>query len=333
MTVNVKIFDTLDDVARDADGALDRARQAKIYDRLDWFRLTEAHIPQFGKPMIARARNAQGAAWLFLRETAPGRAESLASWYTLDYDAIRHGESPDAIGALAGELGALAEISLYPVADPAPITEAFRAAGWQARVTSASANWWIDPPASFEQYWADRPSRLRNTVKRKARKAGLEIAIHRAFDAAAWADYEAIYAKSWKGEEGSPAFLRALARQEGAAGTLRLGTAYREGAPVAAQFWLVENGRATIHKLAYDEEARAHSPGSILGEAMFRHVIEQDAPRRIDYGTGDEPYKAEWMARARPLYRIELLNPRRARAWPKLARRAVSGLVARPAKH
>ncbi|MBC7986074.1 MAG: GNAT family N-acetyltransferase [Sphingomonadaceae bacterium] len=328
--VNVKIFDSLDAVARDAEGALDRARQAKIYDRLDWFRLTEAHIAQSGKPLIARALNAGGTAWLFLRETAPGRAEGLGSWYTLDYDAIRTGTSPDVLGAIPDALRELTEINLYPVNDPAPIAEAFRGAGWKVRVTRASVNWLIDPPASFDEYWAGRPGKLRNTVKRKAKKAGLEIAIHRAFDESAWRDYETIYARSWKGEEGSPAFLRALAQQEGEAGTLRLGVAYREGAPVAAQFWLVENGHATIHKLAYDESAKELSPGSILGEAMFRHVIERDAPKQIDYGTGDEPYKAEWMARARPLYRIEMLNPRQPRAWPKLARRAVSGLVRRP---
>ena len=74
---------------------------------------------------------------------------------------------------------------------------------------------------------------------------------------AAWADYEAVYAASWKPEEGSPAFLRALAEQEGAAGTLRLGIARRGGRPVAAQLWTVESGVATIHKLAYVEDERA----------------------------------------------------------------------------
>src|SRR5690349_21185690 len=84
-----------------------------------------------------------------------------------------------------------------------------------------------------------------------ARAAALEISIHRAFDPGAWAAYEAVYRASWKPAEGSPAFLRALAEQEGAAGTVRLGIASKDGAPVAAQFWLVENGVATIHKLAH----------------------------------------------------------------------------------
>ena len=77
--------------------------------------------------------------------------------------------------------------------------------------------------------------------------------------------YEDVYEKSWKPTEGSPAFLRALAEAEGKAGTLRLGLALASGKPVAAQFWLVENGEATIHKLAHRESgAQASSLRSIL---------------------------------------------------------------------
>ena len=98
---------------------------------------------------------------------------------------------------------------------------------------------------------------------------------------------------------------------------------------MAAQLWHVENGRATIHKLAYDEAEKALSPGSILSEAMFRHVIEQDRPTMIDYGTGDEPYKADWMDDPAPLYRITCLRPWRPRNWPALLRRGASALVRR----
>ena len=167
----------------------------------------------------------------------------------------------------------------------------------------------------FDAYWAKRPAQLRNTAKRKAKAAGLEIDIHDRFDEAAWADYEAVYRASWKPDEGSFPFLRALAEQEGAAGTLRLGVARKDGRPVAVQLWLVENGEATIHKLAYAEDAKALSPGTILGMAMFRHALDKDRVRRIDYGTGDEPYKADWMAEKRtaiPPVRLQSAHLERA---------------------
>ena len=34
-----------------------------------------------------------------------------------------------------------------------------------------------------------------------------------------------------------------------------------------------------------------------------------DGVARIDFGTGDEPYKADWMDAAAPLYRLDAWNP------------------------
>ncbi len=332
MTVEIKLFDDLKAVAADAAGALDRAQQPRLYDRLDWFERTAAHCPPPGKPLVARAMNGAGSAWLFLARCGAS-AQALASWYTLEFDIVRSGEIGEGlIAAIAAKLYGLARVTLAPVADPEPIANGFRAAGWFVFVSPATINWQVHPPESFEAFWEQRPGKLRNTVKRKAKKAGLEIAIHRGFDERAWQDYRRIYAQSWKPEEGSWEFMRAFAQAEGEAGALRLGVAYHGGEPVAAQLWHVENGRATIHKLAYAESAKEMSPGSILSEAMFRHVIEQDRPAVIDYGTGDQPYKAEWMDEAKPLWRIECFNPRRPAAWLPLAKRLLSSLVRRGTK-
>src|SRR3546814_19096924 len=97
-------------------------------------------------------------------------------------------------------------------------------------------------------WWYSRPGALRSTVKRKAKKGVVDIALFTAFDADAWGDYEQIYAASWKLEEGGPALLRAFAKAESARGTFRMGVARLEGEPVAAQYWKVEDGPAFIHK-------------------------------------------------------------------------------------
>ncbi|HYD36559.1 MAG TPA: GNAT family N-acetyltransferase, partial [Allosphingosinicella sp.] len=153
--------------------------------------------------------------------------------------------------------------------------------------------------------------------------------IHRAFDPDAWTAYESVYAASWKPEEGSPAFLRALAEREGAAGRLRLGIARKDAAPLAAQLWLVEDGTAWIHKLAYREDARALSPGTVLSMAMFRSALDDDRVERIDYGTGDEPYKRDWMDERATLWRLEAFDPRSPRGLAGAARAALSALVRR----
>jgi CelD/BcsL family acetyltransferase involved in cellulose biosynthesis len=170
---------------------------------------------------------------------------------------------------------------------------------------------------------------LRNTAKRRAQAVDLQIDIHQSFTAEAWTDYEAVYRASWKPEEGSFPFLRALAEQEGAAGTLRLGIARRDGTPVAAQLWLVENRKATIHKLAYTEAAKSLSPGTLLSVAMFRHVLDQDRVELIDYGTGDEAYKADWMDERQELWQLTAHNPRTLKGLAGAAKASLSKLVRR----
>jgi hypothetical protein len=319
----VERFESLDEVEAAAAGALDRAAQPRLFDRLSWLRLLERHCPPRGRFLGLRS----GDTWLFLAvEGKIGRA--YAAWYSLRAGLIGGAQGAQAIAtALRKHLDRL-EISPDDATDR--LAEALRRAGWIVRVSPATISWQSEIAGkSFDQWWAERPSRLRSTAARKGRTAGLSIDIHRAFDPGAWAAYEAVYRASWKPEEGSFAFLEALAEQEGAAGTLRLGIARKDGEAVAAQLWTIENGTAWIHKLAYREDAKSLSPGTVLGEAMFRAAIDGDRVARIDYGTGDEPYKAEWMDRRETLWRIEAFNPRTLGGLAGAARARASALVGR----
>ena len=256
-----------------------------------------------------------------------GVARALGSWYTLDYRPIVEGGNEGALlAAIAGKLRgqAIATVELAPMSAPEALARAFREAGWIARETPTSVNWRVRiGGADFAAYWASRPGQLRATVRRKRPGANLVIHVYRNFYENAWAAYEHVYANSWKPAEGSPAFLRAMAQIEGAAGTLRLGIATRGGTPIAAQLWLVEDGVATIHKLAHVVSADAFSPGTLLSAAMFEQVIDYDRPEWIDFGTGDDAYKADWMDERRPLFRIEADNPATPRGIVNTARSLV----------
>ena len=105
--------------------------------------------------------------------------------------------------------------------------------------------------------------------------------------------------------------------------------ARKDGSPLAVQLWLVENGEATIHKLAYREDAKELSPGTILGEAMFRRAIDRDRVRVIDYGTGDDAYKRDWMEERRPLWRLQAFNPGTLRGLAGAARALAGRLRSR----
>lgn len=325
--VNVELFDDLDAVERDAGGALDRAAQPCLFSRLSWFRLLRDHVPPEGRLKVARAADGGRKTWMFLANGGHG-AEAYASWYSLRVGAI----GDDAlVPAIAQRLRhtRLSTLSLSPVADPARLADGLNAAGWIAEADPATGSWVAHTAGlSFDDYWAARPGQLRSTARRKAKAAALDVEIHGHFSAEAWNAYESVYRTSWKPEEGSFPFLRALAEQEGAAGTLRLGIARKEGVPVAVQLWTVENGTAIIHKLAYAEAAKPLSPGTILGEAMFRHAIDQDRVALIDYGTGDDAYKRDWMDERRQLWRVTAFNPATARGLAGAARAKASRLVA-----
>ena len=316
----------------DAFPGLDAVGQASPFDRIDWFRRTAALVT--GTPLVARACEGNACTHLFLQRDGR-RASGLASWYTLAYrpvftggcDARRHAQLAVIARALRGQVGRIA-LDHIPADAALQIRAAF-GPPWLMTATPQVASWTADVRGQcFDTYWAARPGRLRSTHKRKA-KGGVAVEVLTRFDADAWAVYEDIYAESWKPAEGSMPFLRDFARSESDAGRLRFGIARHDGRAIAAQFWTVDHGVAYIHKLAHREGDAARSPGTLLSHAMFAHVIDTDRVDLIDFGTGDDAYKADWMTARTELSRVELHNLASIDGMAGAARIAAARLVAR----
>lgn len=330
--ISVEYHDDLKEVQADAAlAALLRAPQARApFDRLEWWNGLVDHCDLF--PLVAVARS--GSERLVLPLLRRGRQiHCLANWYSFRVAPIftAGADRPGLLEALARDLaGQAPHLVLTPMPDEAgeatSLVEALRKAGWATFMERCDVNH-VLPLAgrNFAEYLANRPSRLRNTLRRKSGR--IEIAIQTGFDPATWADYEAVYAQSWKGEEGSPSFLREFARQEGAAGRLRLAIGRADGVPVAAQFWTIEAGTAFIHKLAHLETARDLSAGTLLTAALLARVIDDDRVELVDFGTGDDPYKRDWMEAVRPRYRIEAFRAGWPGNWPRIARKALHRLA------
>ncbi|MFT4025960.1 MAG: GNAT family N-acetyltransferase [Novosphingobium sp.] len=300
---------------------LDAPHAAAPFDRLAWWRglAEECQV----NPLLAVAYEGDDVAILPLRQE-DGALHELANWYSFRVAPIVS-TGADAIALLstiARDIGErTGRIVLTKVAehDAAALAEAFRAAGWFATMTPCDVNHVLRVNGrSYAEYLEGRPGQVRTTLKRKAKK--VEVRLFDTFDEAAWDAYEAIYAQSWKPEEGSPAFLRRFAREEGQAGRLRFALALAEGQPVAAQFWTVEAGTAFIHKLAHVEEAKPLSPGTTLSAALFERVIDRDKVSLVDFGTGNDGYKRDWMEEVRTRYRIELLRPLRPGNWVRISK-------------
>lgn len=310
--------------------ALTAPAAAAPFDRAEWYAL----LAQTGlTPLIAIASDADNAAALALTEDG-GRITPLRNWYSFTWRQLApEGVAGDRLlEAIARQLKTRGHrVTLEPVpgedGSAERLARAFRAAGWQVAVEECDTNHVLDVRGrSFAEYWDSRPGQLRTTLKRKAKKVETEVLTH--FDAEVWAEYETIYAASWKPAEDQPAMLRAFAQSEGEAGRLRLGVARAEGLAVAAQCWTVENGVAYIHKLAHLESHKPLSAGTTLSAALFQHVIDIDKVALVDFGTGDQSYKADWMEAVRPRFRIDCLDVRQPKAWAPLAKRML--LAVRP---
>jgi hypothetical protein len=82
----------------------------------------------------------------------------------------------------------------------------------------------------------------------------------------------------------------------------------------------VEAGTAYIHKLAHLETAKLLSAGTTLSAALFEHVIDTDKVELIDFGTGSDDYKRDWMESSRPRYRLTCFDWRQPRVWAAMAK-------------
>lgn len=214
-------------------------------------------------------------------------------------------------------------------ADWLPLLEAsLTAAGYWTDRYFAFGNWYQPvPEGGFDAYWPARPSALRSSVERGRRrldKAGQwRIDIYsQASDAleGAIAAYEAVYAKSWKTPEPCPEFMPGLIRLAAHLGWLRLGVLWLNGEPLAAQLWLVCQGKANIYKLAYVQGFEKLSAGSVLTAALMQHTMDVDGVGEVDYLSGDDAYKADWMAARRERVGLVAFDKRRVRGVAAAAR-------------
>lgn len=266
---------------------------------------------------------------------------ALSNYYSCLYGPVARRETLEGMNPLrwrevAGairELPGSAVVRLQPLDDQAQwlhrLEQALRASGYQTDRYFCFGNWYQPVGAGgFETYWTARPSALRHSVERGRRrldKAGncqieivlgddpqrLEVAI---------AAYETVYAASWKPPEPCPAFMPGLIRTAAREGWLRLGVVWLDGQPLAAQVWLVAARKANIYKLAYVRGQEKHSAGSVLTMALMEHVIDTDRVHEVDYLSGDDPYKADWMAQRRERVGLVAFDLRRWRGLRGAAR-------------
>jgi len=185
---------------------------------------------------------------------------------------------------------------------------------------------------TFEQYMAKRPGSVRNTIARKQRKLereqGYEIRLFTDQQVQqAMADYNIVYKASWKAAEASIDIMESLIERFAKMGWLRLAVLYIQDQPAAAQIWFVVHSKASIFRLAYDESWKQYSPGSILTKFLMEYVIDTDKVDEIDFLTGNERYKQDWMSQRNARWEMVCANTCKPRKKSEQFIESLKGLL------
>lgn len=189
------------------------------------------------------------------------------------------------------------------------------------KIFSQTDNIYQEDIIDYASYYQQRPSQLRNTIKRrenkliKAHQYRTEVITSIDKFPEAFAAYQTIYQQSWKGDEFSFDFIEQVCLAALAENKLRLGLLFIDDEPAAAQLWFIQSHcddrqtTASIFKLAYNPKYQEFSAGSLLSLAMSEHVISQDRVNSIEFGMGSEPYKKDWLKDTRVRSRYQIFNP------------------------
>jgi len=310
-----------------------------------WFALLLAH--GFEQPPKHLPLPLASGVCLQLMQQVPGEAlSSLTNYYSCLYgpqgewrglSAAQWTAAAAAMKKLPG--GAVVRLQPLDAASPwvSSMEAGLRWAGYRTDRFFCFGNWYQPVPlGGFGAYWSERPSALRNSVDRGRRrldKAGIwRIDIHsQASDTleGAIAAYEAVYARSWKPPEPCREFMPGLIRLAASQGWLRLGVLWLNDEPLAAQLWLVCEGKANIYKLAYVQGFEKLSAGSVLTTALMQHTMDVDGVSEVDYLSGDDAYKADWMALRRERIGLVAFDRFRPTGWLAISRHEAGKLKKR----
>lgn len=220
-----------------------------------------------------------------------------------------------------------------PLDPDSPATQALEwaldAAGYSVTRYRCSGNWYLPVRQTWNEYFGQRQGELRSTVRRKATRLAahggrIEVIEDVALLPDALEAFAAVYRNSWKHQEPVAGFIEQLSATYAKRGQLRLGVVRIGEKPIAAQIWIVNSGRAYIYKLAHDRAYNHLAPGTLLTAHLMRWVIENDQVAEVDFMSGDEPFKRQWMSHRRERCGLVANDLHSIDGWLGAAREAVS---------
>ncbi len=323
---------------------LDQAAGRNVQCGVTWMKNFHQHVQPLDRTGRWHVLRRDGAAIAVLpvfivnADAWTQRVESFTNYYSALYaPALAPGVGAAELATLLRDLrrraGGIASVRFAPMdtssLEYTALRDGLAMAGLYPFQFFCFGNWYqrcagLDWPS----YLASLPGVQRSTIKRRSAKfraegGRLEILTGPEGLAQGIAAYQEVYRNSWKVPEPYTGFIGGLIESCAKQGWLRLGLAWLGDRPIAAQLWIVANGRAEIYKLAYDEAYSRFSVGSVLTALMMKHVLEHDDVHEIDYLIGDDAYKKTWVNQRRERWGLIAYDPHHWLGMLGLARESV----------
>ena len=301
------------------------ATSAGLQSSRPWLAATiAAALPDGAEPHLLAISDKAGPLALLPMLAGPNKAwGSLTTPYTCLYQPLLRPGAAELAHAIV-EIGRYCRkwpITRFEALDPdwpglGLLRRSLTKAGLVTRTFAHFGNWHEQvTPGSWNTYLAARPGALRETIRRRTRaseRAGARCEVYSTPSElpAALDAYEAVYRRSWKVPEPFPAFNGTLIRALADSGNVRIGIMWSDDTPIAAQYWSVAAGVATVLKLAHDEQFKSFSPGTVLSAATIKRLIDVDGVRELDFGRGDDGSKQGWAKQRRARIGLLAINVR-----------------------
>ena len=253
------------------------------------------------------------------------KLHSMANFYTTVFepllsDDVNQAAAAEAIATcLASEFKAIPLCEIEPLRDPGFMDQI---AASHARLSGQQVGRYVkhlnryEPVDgdTYESYLARRPGKLRSTIKRKKKQLEKstdgKITIYETAEDVAreYPKFRNVYAQSWKGEESYPDFIGVVLSDLAGAGKAKLGILSIENQPAAAQIWFRLGSTWGVFKLAYQPQYKQFSVGTLLTAAMIESFFVGEPVSAIDFFSGDDGYKKDWVGECREHFGLEFIH-------------------------
>ena len=336
--MKVTIFSNLDELLNEYPAICDVTAGADVFRSFPWFQnLAATSLEKNHQLRIYAVRSNKSKdllpSMLPMQHAqndvsiAPYTLFALANYYSPVFGPIIDTQCEDVpqivfalVNAICSDEPGWDVVDFHPLDSDGLISEqlksAFTKLHWSMQPYFCFGNWYLKVNhRSYNEYFRGLPSVIRKNVpymKRKLDKvARLKMEIITNNERLDWAigAYEMIYNNSWRTAEGYPKFIRGLIYTAAEHGWLRLGLLHVDDEPAAAQLWLVNGPVASIYKVCYAEKFSKWAVGNALTAHLLEHVIDIDKVQEVDFLSGDDFYKANWMSDRRERWGIRAFNP------------------------